>query len=1044
MKRTFKRTGAILLALVLCLSLLPLTAAAADVTYIDDYAFALDADGNYLIQSVDDWNGLAAAVADGYDCDGLSFLMTADIGTADNPVTRPLGQQVGSNKSTDRRRFAGTFDGGGHTLTVCLNSADQWFSFNKGYVSPFAYVRDTAIRNLHVAGSVTTTAQWASGLVGSTGNNTSDGACTIENCHVSVEIHANYQSHGTTYANHGGFIGIAEGPATITGSWFDGQVLGADYAYSGGFIGMNKARGTTINNCLFNPSKIEAVLIEGACEFVHDIGGGHTLNGAYYVSHFGEDPQGTRVHTTYAQGDHYTTVTFGGTDFYVITEEAAWEDIGRQLSDLDGADTVTLTQDIEAGSTDTALVVPAGRTVTLDLAGHTIDRDLLDLIDTGNAPENGYVIKVEADASLTITDSVGGGVITGGYNNGYGGGIYNAGSLKISDVTIRDNAVKGSGGGVYVAPSSSFTMDSGAVVSHNTSTTSHGGGVYVAQSAMFIMDSGAAVSHNTSKSSGGGIYSSGGIVMLFSCTISENQAVGGLNGAGVFLDNVLDDGNTLSSTLLLGEGCVITDNEGTKNDTNYGVGVYAAPGTVINLQGGKITITDNMSMKGGRPTSEQNVYLDKDVDHSANIQVTDELDAETLIGVSMPTPGVFAYDLAGRGMVTNFKSDNADYLVGMDESGLALLGSPATVSFAAGDGTGEMDNVSVAAGSVYTLPECTFTPPMHMTFDKWQIPGSSFAAGDTVTISENTTVTATYTPLTEPVFKSKSLLLTGQIGVNFFMDLSCLSDDEKAASYMTFTVGNSTEEQSADYNASFKDETTGEYYGFTCFVTSIEMADDINAVFHYGDNETLTLTYSVDKYLSYFDDHQSDYNEKTLRLIESIADYGHFVQPFLAANNDWRVGEDHKEMSRHYTDSYDLGAVKTSVAGYTFEKLIDGTAITAASYRLYLDSETTLDVYLTVPEGTELTASATFNGTTYNAEQQSDGRYRIRIPGIAAHQLGDTITITGNAGGEFTVRVSALSYARSVLNNDSFDEYAKNAMAALYYYYDAVMQYRAN
>ena len=112
-----------------------------------------------------------------------------------------------------------------------------------------------------------------------------------------------------------------------------------------------------------------------------------------------------------------------------------------------------------------------------------------------------------------------------------------------------------------------------------------------------------------------------------------------------------------------------------------------------------------------------------------------------------------------------------------------------------------------------------------------------------------------------------------------------------------------------------------------------------------------------------------------------------------------------------------------------------------ATYKLHLDSETTEDVFLTPKNGKTLTASATFNGKTYTAVKQSDGRYLVQIPNISAHQLGDMITITGTAGTAFSVQVSALSYTRSVLNSTSTNQAAKDGLSALYAYYSAVLAY---
>ena len=94
------------------------------------YTFYKDESNNYLIRNVDDWNGLADVVAAGKNCSGKTFKMTANIGSAENPVTKTVGRQVGKNKS-DRKRFVGIFDGDGPTLTIALNTANDWWEYNK-------------------------------------------------------------------------------------------------------------------------------------------------------------------------------------------------------------------------------------------------------------------------------------------------------------------------------------------------------------------------------------------------------------------------------------------------------------------------------------------------------------------------------------------------------------------------------------------------------------------------------------------------------------------------------------------------------------------------------------------------------------------------------------------------------------------------------------------------------------------------------------------------------------------------------------------------
>ena len=472
-EQKFSRTVMMLLVMLLTTA----TAGAQDTEnteVIGGNTFNKNDQGSLLITSVDDWNNLAAAVAAGNECTGYNFVLTTDIS-----ITRPIGQQTGSNKS-DRKRFAGTFDGNGNILTVNLNTADEWFSYNKGYASPFAYVKNTTIKNLHVVGTITTTGQWASGVVGSTGNNANDGNCTIDNVQVSVEIINNYTTNGGSYSNHGGFIGIPEGAATITNSWFDGKFSGNDYKYSGGFIGLNKSNSTKLTNCLFNPYSIESEMsVVGACEFVHDNSNNtHTLENCYSVTLFGAPENAQGIHVVAEQpGSDYSFTSVTAADrkiYYHITSNPAWRNLVTQFA---GGGTIALEADITAGSEDNCLTVPEGKTLTLNMNGYTLDRGLF----TETAKENGYVILVKNGGKLTINSGTSNGTIKGGHNSGDGGGIYveAGGELTLTNVTVTENSINSNkvGGGVYVETDGTLygtLYMSGTVKITNNATVTNG------------------------------------------------------------------------------------------------------------------------------------------------------------------------------------------------------------------------------------------------------------------------------------------------------------------------------------------------------------------------------------------------------------------------------------------------------------------------------------------------------------------------------------------------------------------------------------------
>ena len=64
-----------------------------------------------------------------------------------------------------------------------------------------------------------------------------------------------------------------------------------------------------------------------------------------------------------------------------------------------------------------------------------------------------------------------------------------------------------------------------------------------------------------------------------------------------------------------------------------------------------------------------------------------------------------------------------------------------TVSFAANGGTGTMADVTGVSGD-YVLPVCDFTAPNGKQFKAWSVGGVEKAAGDKITVTANTTVTA--------------------------------------------------------------------------------------------------------------------------------------------------------------------------------------------------------------------------------------------------------------------------------------------------------------
>ena len=84
--------------------------------------------------------------------------------------------------------------------------------------------------------------------------------------------------------------------------------------------------------------------------------------------------------------------------------------------------------------------------------------------------------------------------------------------------------------------------------------------------------------------------------------------------------------------------------------------------------------------------------------------------------------------------------------------------------------------------------------------------------------------------------------------------------------------------------------------------------------------------------------------------------------------------------------------------------------------------------------------NAFINGRKSDVIRMSDGRFRIQVPEISAHQLGKQNTVSvRTASGTAQVCVSALSYVDSLLNASMYenDPDAQYAAAALFRYSEA-------
>ena len=233
----------------------------------------------YLIASAADWNALADAVNSGESYSGKYFKLTEDIS-----VSTMIGKN--NHGGGSHIPFSGTFDGGGHILTVNINSPSTHGA------APFCGVQNAVIRNLRVEGTVVGNIH-SSGLVGTTSLNDS-GTLTIENVVVNVDV------NGTTH--QGGIVGHGcKTNITLNNVCFCGKVSASNYA--GGLIGWcDFAKSTLIvNHCSF------AGTYSGS---FHPVGFASGNNGIAYVTDFYTTAPATNTtEKQYAYPDGYDPIS---------------------------------------------------------------------------------------------------------------------------------------------------------------------------------------------------------------------------------------------------------------------------------------------------------------------------------------------------------------------------------------------------------------------------------------------------------------------------------------------------------------------------------------------------------------------------------------------------------------------------------------------------------------------------------------------------------------------------------------------------------------
>ncbi len=222
----------------------------------------------------------------------------------------------------------------------------------------------------------------------------------------------------------------------------------------------------------------------------------------------------------------------------------------------------------------------------------------------------------------------------------------------------------------------------------------------------------------------------GGTIKILGGNITAVGGNGIYGGAGIGGGSKCDGGN-----ITISGGTVNARGGGSNQNYGAGIGGGAADGNKIGAGAGTITIT------GGNITANSSGN-GKGIGTGANANTGGTVS----LSWTKTSDSIFANSYGAESITLDkdFMIKDTDTAATTDNIANNTIVAKCTVSFDKNGGTGSVNSFSYASGKEYTLPECTFTAPTGKTFDKWEINGKNYAAGESVVISGDTTIKATY------------------------------------------------------------------------------------------------------------------------------------------------------------------------------------------------------------------------------------------------------------------------------------------------------------
>ena len=313
-----------------------------------------------------------------------------------------------------------------------------------------------------------------------------------------------------------------------------------------------------------------------------------------------------------------------------------------------------------------------------------------------------------------------------------------------------------------------------------------------------------------------------------------------------------------------------------------------------------------------------------------------------------------------------------------------------------------------------------------------------------------------------------SLSLTGNIGVNFYMELTDdIVNDESA--YMNFTLPNGTTSKvyvsgthedgsTATTDTTVKDGVT--YYVFTCEVAAKEMTSDIKAqmIGNNGEKTGKVYTYTVKEYADYILSHmsaeESDISKATIQLVKGMLNYGGAAQKYFGYKTDKLASDGLTLTGTVFNDTSIINNI-TNEANKAFVKCANAKVTFKSAY---LSLNSTTDLCVSVQFADDVTVKEDMFAIWCNTDQISKDQYevtkvneencyKITLHGVKASQLNEKyafyVELSDTEYAELAYGTNSYAYTvmSSACDNINNIESLREVVKALYAYGSCAQEY---